>query len=312
MLKFLVATLVLAATATNVMEFLETKPELSFFVSLIEDSYLQDLDRTVVTVFAPTNEAFAKLPPGLIGGLQGMGRSDDLTRFLDIHVVPGEVYSKDLKADQNITTRDGNIIEVTKSAAGVVHIIDNAGSNGVVHAKVISADNAASNGVVHIIDAVLITKSILERNINQFASTIPDLSTFVAALTAGKLTKNTYPSPIRGTVFAPTNEAFAKIPALLKHLLEPANSKELHAVLTYHVIQSAILYSYNLKANQTVPTADYGSVEITKTAQNQIYVNNNSHVTVADIHTNNGALHLIDTVLIPPALAARARSFDLH
>jgi len=64
------------------------------------------------------------------------------------------------------------------------------------------------------------------------------------------------------------------------------------------------LYSKYLKADQTVATIDNGkTVEITKSAQG-IYVNNNSHVTVADIYATNGAVHLIDIVLIPPALAA--------
>merc|ERR1711885_11577 len=121
-------------------------------------------------------------------------------------------------------------------------------------AHVTSADNDASNGVVHIIDCVLIPKApkppappAPAKNIVQLAESVKDLSTLVTALTAGKIV-----TVLEGkgpfTVFAPTNEAFAKIPkAELEKLLDPKNIKELDAILEYHVVAGAAVHAKDLK-----------------------------------------------------------------
>merc|ERR1711865_261344 len=160
--------------------------------------------------------------------------------------------------------------------------------------KVTAADNAASNGVVHIIDGVL----FLLPNIVQLAQSVPDLSTLVTALVDGKLTdalSGTGPF----TVFAPTNKAFAKIPAAtLTRLLDPANIKELDALPEYHVIAGSAIFAKDLKPTQEVKTLEGDKLNIVVNA-GRVTVNNNK-VTAADNAASNGVVHIIDGVLLFP------------
>merc|ERR1712151_796123 len=185
------------------------------------------------TVFAPTNEAFDKIPKSTLHSLLDPKNIKQLDAILEYHVIAGAaVYSKDLKAEQHVKTLEGQQLLVEKKTGGVY--INN-------KAKVTTADVGATNGVVHIIDTVLIPPSNLgaSKSIVEIAAGDKDLSTLVAALTAGKLV-----TALEGkgpfTVFAPTNEAFAKIPSSTLHtLLEPKNRKQLDAILEYHVVAGA-------------------------------------------------------------------------
>merc|ERR1712032_172766 len=136
------------------------------------------------------------------------------------------------------------------------------------------------------------------KSIVELASGDKDLSTLVAALTAGKLvTAMEGKGPF--TVFAPTNEAFAKLPkATLNSLLEPKNIKQLDAVLEYHVVAGAAVYSKDLKAEQHVKTLEGQQLLVTK-GWNGVHINGKAKVTTADVAATNGVVHIIDTVLVP-------------
>jgi uncharacterized surface protein with fasciclin (FAS1) repeats len=161
-------------------------------------------------------------------------------------------------------------------------------------------------------------------NIVQLAQATPDLSTLVTAVVAGNLT-----GPLSGpgpfTVFAPTNEAFAKVPAdVLKKLLEPKNIKELDAVLEYHVLAGAAVHAKDLKPEQKVKTLEGDSLFIEASSKG-VEINHIAHVTIADVDATNGVVHIIDAVLLPkhiredmkypllallaPSTTARARAF---
>ncbi len=99
-----------------------------------------------LTVFAPTDEAFAALPEGTVENLLKPENVDQLKSILLYHVVAGKVMSTDLSGTTNAPTLQGETIEVVASGMGVT-------VNG---AKVVAADVAASNGVIHVIDAVLL------------------------------------------------------------------------------------------------------------------------------------------------------------
>lgn len=96
------------------------------------------------TVFAPTDEAFAKVPEAVMDAL--MANKTLLTSVLTYHVVPGEVMSSDLKNGMSVNTVEGSNVKITIDSAGVM--VDNA--------RVINADIKASNGVIHVIDAVIL------------------------------------------------------------------------------------------------------------------------------------------------------------
>merc|ERR1712222_206515 len=220
-----------------------------------------------------------------------------LDSILEYHVVSGAaVHSKDLKASQHVTTLQGESLLVEKDWSGV-HINRKA--------KVTTADVGASNGVVHIIDTVLIPTSISHpkptENIVQIAAGDKDLSTLVTALTAGKLV-----TALEGegpfTVFAPSNEAFAKLPkATLAGLLDPKNIKQLDAVLEYHVVAGAAVYSKDLKPEQEFTTLQGQKLSV-EDRPGGVFINKHkAKVTTADVGASNGVAHIIDHVLIPPS-----------
>merc|ERR1719331_1207559 len=137
-------------------------------------------------------------------------------------------------------------------------------ANGAVlinSAKVTSADNDASNGVVHIIDAVLMPPSPPAPapsplpSIPALATANKDLSTLVAALKAADLV-DTLSGKGPFTVFAPTNEAFAKLPkGTLDNLLKPENKQQLVDILTYHVAPGSV-HAADLQNNEKITTVE--------------------------------------------------------
>merc|ERR1712157_419992 len=144
------------------------------------------------------------------------------------------------------------------------------------------------NGVVHIIDRVLIPKPpspppsppapAPTKNLVELAESVKDLSTLVAALKAGKLV-----TALEGkgpfTVFAPSNEAFAKIPkAELDKLLDPKNIKLLDAILEYHVVSGAAVHSKDLKAENHFKTLE-GEELLVEENDGRVYVNHGARVT---------------------------------
>ena len=124
------------------------------------------------------------------------------------------------------------------------------------------------------------------------------LSTLVAAVTAGDLV-----SVLKGdgpyTVFAPTDKAFAALPeGTLASLLKPENKDQLVSILTYHVVPGKIMSS-DLSNGQKAKTVQGGDVKIT-IADGTVMINN-ANVTSADIQAENGVVHVIDKVILPPS-----------
>ena len=102
------------------------------------------------TVFAPTDEAFAKLPAGTLDNLLKPENKDKLRRILTYHVVPGEVRAADVVKLQSAKAVSGDTITV-KVREGKVHVDD---------ANVTTTDIQASNGVIHVIDTVILPKGV--------------------------------------------------------------------------------------------------------------------------------------------------------
>jgi uncharacterized surface protein with fasciclin (FAS1) repeats len=123
--------------------------------------------------------------------------------------------------------------------------------------------------------------------------------TLAAALTAAGLV-DTLKGPGPFTVFAPTDEAFAKLPkGTLDDLLKPENKAKLAAILTYHVVSGKVAAAdvVKLKMAKTVNGKDV-AIEV-KGAD--VMLNATTKVTKTDIAASNGIIHVIDSVLLPPA-----------
>jgi len=254
------------------------------------------------TVFAPINEAFARLPKATLKKLLDPSNIKELDALLEYHVISGAaVHKADLKLGrQYVKTLEGKKVEIYKTESGEVFV-----KVRLSWAKVIAADVGASNGVVHIINHVLdgglipFPPPAPSKSIVQLAAATPDLSTLVTALKAGNLI-NALSGTGPFTVFAPTNEAFAKLPkATLSHLLDPKNIKELDATLEYHVISGAAVFKADLKSDQKVKTLEGQDVEIKRTTSGEVLVNQ-AKVATADVAASNGVVHIIDSVLMIP------------
>ena len=121
-------------------------------------------------------------------------------------------------------------------------------------------------------------------------------NTLVAAVKAAGLV-DTLKGPGPFTVFAPTDEAFAKLPeGALEDLLKPENKAKLQSVLTYHVVPGKVMSRDAVKLN-SAKTAQGSSIKI-KAMDNGLMVND-AHVVKADIAASNGVIHVIDKVILP-------------
>ena len=122
-------------------------------------------------------------------------------------------------------------------------------------------------------------------------------NTLVAAVTAADLVGQLKaPGPF--TVFAPTDEAFAKLPAgTVESLLKPENKDKLIAVLTYHIVPGKVMSGDIAGKTMSVPSAQGQSINVDATSGVMV---NEASVVKADIEASNGVIHVIDSVILPP------------
>jgi len=247
------------------------------------------------TVFAPTDDAFAKLPEGTIDAL--LEDIPQLTDILLYHVVPGKVMASDvvaLDSQDAGTALEGKAITIS---------ID--GENVMLNEQtmVIITDIEASNGVIHVIDTVLLppTDDTAEvtKDIVDIAVEDGNFTTLVAALEAVGLVQ-TLKDEGPFTVFAPTDDAFAKLPeGSIEALLE--DIPQLSDILLYHVVSGKVMATDVVTLNgQEVETALEGVTILITVDGEKVILNENVMVIITDIEATNGVIHVIDTILLPP------------
>lgn len=236
------------------------------------------------TVFAPNDEAFAKLPKGTVESLLKPESKGALIDILKYHVVAGAVRSGQVVKISNATTLNGQRVEI-------------AAKNGVVTidgAKVVTVDIECSNGIIHVIDSVILPSS---KNIAATASQAGQFKTLLAAAKAAKLVDAlSGDKPL--TVFAPTDEAFARLPnGTVESLLKPENREQLKQILLYHVVEGRVYSEQALKQDEA-ETLEGASLQISSRKGGAFI--NESKLTALDVEASNGVIHVIDRVLMPP------------
>jgi len=240
------------------------------------------------TVFAPTDAAFEALPDGTLDAL--LADPDALTKVLTYHVVPGRVDAAAVVALTMATTLEGSDIAIEVVNGEVI-------LNGSV--KVTMTDIVADNGIIHIIDGVLLPpEEEMPGTITDIVVASDDFSTLEAAVIAANL-QGTLAGDGPFTVFAPTNAAFAALPAgTLDGLL--ADIPALTAILTYHVVPGRV--DAAAVVNLTMATTVEGRDITIEVVNGEVILNGNVKVTMTDIPASNGIIHVIDGVLLPPAV----------
>ncbi len=242
------------------------------------------------TVFAPTDAAFAKLPAGTLEMLLKPENKAKLAAILTYHVVPGSVKAVDVVKLKYAGTVNGQRIDIKVDGAKVT----------VDGAAVTATDIACSNGVIHVIDAVILP---VDGTVVDVAAKNGSFNTLVAAIKAAGLVE-TLSGKGPFTILAPTDEAFAKLPAgTLEMLLKPENKKQLVDILSYHVVPGVAAYSDAVAKMTEVPTV-LGSPVAVKVVDGKVMLNG-ANVVAADVEASNGVIHVIDAVLLPAQKAAK-------
>jgi len=246
------------------------------------------------TVFAPTDDAFKALPEGTVASLLKPENRDQLRAVLTFHVIPGRVDAAHVTKMRGATTVQGQFIDFDTTDAGVM-------VNG---AKVVKADIACSNGVIHVIDKVILPES---KNLAEVASGAGSFGTLVAAVKAAGLLE-TIAGPGPYTDFAPTDEAFAKLPeGTVANLLKPENKSTLVKILTHHVVPGRV-YSDGVPVGKAVKTA--AGTELAFSANDHGIFAAGAKIIATDIDASNGVIHVIDSVIVPGASSSAAPASD--
>ena len=245
------------------------------------------------TVFAPTDEAFAKLPAGTLETLLKPENKGLLVGILTYHVVPGQVLAADVVKLKAAGTVNGQRVDIAVKD----------GSVKVDDANVVKTDIQCSNGVIHVIDAVILPST---KNIPATADAAGSFKTLLAAAAAaGLVDALSGEGPL--TVFAPTDEAFAKLPkGTVEGLLKPENQAKLAGILKLHVVSGRVFSTDLLKAKEAKSLQ--GGV-LHATVVDGVAKVNGAGLVATDIDASNGVIHVIDTVILPtPAKVVSSES----
>lgn len=248
------------------------------------------------TVFAPTDEAFSRLPKGTVEDLLKPENKSKLQSILTYHVIPGQVGLSDaLKAGKAATVQGESV--TIGFGDGKVQI------NG---ATLLNADLKTSNGVIHVIDSVLLPPEP-KNDIAAVAKKAGQFNTLLAAVEAAGLT-----SALTGkdavTVLAPTDAAFKALPkGTVESLLKPKNRAKLIDILTLHVVKGSVTAGTALNAG-TAKSLSGG--ELAFGISDGTFKVNGATIVTTDIKADNGVIHVIDTVLLPAASESTASTMS--
>jgi transforming growth factor-beta-induced protein len=266
----------------SIVQIAANSPDFSILVNAISAAGLAEtLDNGgPFTVFAPSNAAFNALPEGTLESLT----QEQLTEILLYHVLGANVLSGDLAPTQSVETLSGEQVFITTTGTGVQ-------VNG--SAGVFQADVVATNGVIHAVDTVLLPDAF--NDVAGIAIKRYFLSTLVGAVVQADLVGALQDPSATYTVFAPTNDAFASLPA---GTLESLTIEQLTNILLYHVVDTRIL-STDLADGTYELTALNGDTIDVVVSGDSITINGNAVVQNADLNGTNGVIHTISNVLLP-------------
>lgn len=277
-----------AGPARAEKSIVETAVDAGAFQTLVAAVQAAGLVDTLIgpgpfTVFAPTDEAFAKLPGGTVETLLKPENKAQLVKVLTYHVVAGRVAAADVVKLSGAKTVEGQRVKIVANDAGV----------SVNQASVVQTDILCSNGIIHVVDSVLLPVS---ETIPEVAAAAGEFATLLAAAdAAGLVPVLSGEGPL--TVFAPTDEAFKTLPkGTVANLLKPENRSKLAEILKYHVVAGRV-YSEDAIEISSAPTVAGPSISIIPTDSGANI--NNAKLISTDIDAANGVIHVIDRVLLP-------------
>lgn len=289
-----------AATAASNNPLLTT-----LFANLTKAGLADTLNNsTGITVFAPSNDAFGALPTATATALQA-DPAGQLAALLKYHVVKGRL-SPDRLTGRHATLQ-GASVNITGTGAQLT-------VNGM--ASVVCGNISTANATVYIVDHVLEPytanfgpacstvpasgagsfTAMAQAPVATAASNNPGLSTLSGVVAKAGLT-NTLNNSRALTVFAPTNAAFAKLPAATMSTLLANPTGELASILKYHVVAGKLAPDQLDGAHTTLEGA---SLTVTGGALTGFQVDGMSLISCGNVATYNAVVYMVDTVLTPP------------
>lgn len=274
-------------SSPNLVERLERDGRFSTLLAALEVAGLKDTVATggTFTVFAPTDEAFAALPPGTVESL--ITNVPALTDILLYHVVSGRQSSLKLLHNSTAVTLEGSPVLVTREKNKVL----------VNQQRVLQSDRWAANGTIHVIGGVLLppADTISVSSLVDVLKLDGRFNTLLAAVGAADLA-GVLSTGGPFTLFAPTDDAFAALPAgTVESLI--TNKTALTDILLYHVV-SGKRSALQLIGTRTPETLQGSTVAMG--FKGAYFTVNSSRILNANIQSPNAVIHVIDQVLIPP------------
>merc|ERR1719491_1059003 len=251
---------------------------------------------TAQTIFAPSDEAFAKLPEGTLGSLT----PEQALAMVSRHVVANAtVLAADVTTGP-VKTLGGESIDLIKTDSGGVQI---SYMGNVVN--VVTADVKASNGVIHVIDEVILPKEPpalvearkIEGDVVDVAIAAGNFKTLVQLLIDLELVDALREARAQ-TIFAPSDEAFAKLP---EGTLESLTTEQALAIVLRHVVGGATVPAADVSTGP-VETLGGEVIDLIKTDAGGVqisYMSKVVNVVTADVMASNGVIHVIDEVILP-------------
>jgi len=265
-----------------------------------------------VTILAPNNEAFSKIPYSSLNQAFKNNNEDVITNVLEYHILQGTKLAAQLvpgspvfiptllQSTEYTNVTGGQVVENVKQSGDVVVFVSGQGSRSTLT----QADLKFTGGVVQVIDSLLIPPSNLSDTTFAF-----NLTSFEGALYASNVMGAVANQP-NVTIFAPANEAFQNLGPAITSM----TSDELAQVMDYTIIPQ-IVYSPSL-TNGTKFLAQDGTNITVLHSGNNVYINS-AQLLTSDILIANGVVHIIDNVLNPqgpgavpnPQIASQAPVF---
>jgi uncharacterized surface protein with fasciclin (FAS1) repeats len=303
----LVAAPVAAAGHTSIVDIAVADGRFTTLVAAVQAAGLAEaLDGGEWTVFAPTDDAFAKL--GLnANNVASAFSKEELTDILLYHVLDTAVTAEEAKTLVGDVTMANGQVAGLKYYDGSLYVNDDS--------KVIIENILAANGVIHVVDTVILgpwprTEEAAAASAMPIAGTsIVDIAiadgrfdTLVAAVSSVGLVNALSAGPAPGgewTVFAPTDDAFAKLGLNPHNVAAAFTEAELTDILLYHVLPTSVT-AEEAKALVGDITMANGKIAGLKYYDGSLYVNDDAKVIIENIVADNGVIHVVDTVILPP------------
>ncbi len=251
-----------------------------------------------LTVFAPTNAAFAALLTELkVASLNDIP-VETLTKVLLYHVKSGKSTAMQITSGYYSSLATG-----PAEGSKLSLYVDMTATKINGRSKITQTDVMADNGVIHVIDKVLLPMSIADHAVANSS-----FSSLVAALSKASLVAALDDDTKTYTVFAPTNDAFAALLKALGATLNDLSAATLSPILLYHVVNgyvpsTAVAAGYV----PTLSTAFGKTVSLQLSVTGGVKLNNTVNVIATDVVGTNGIVHVIDKVLLPPTVVEIAQ-----